>query len=225
MADTLTGGAQVTPAPEAAPTPAAPTPQAPAPTPAPGSQAPAPTTGQPAAPAPAGTIAGGNPAEPAQPAPASYDFSKSVPEGWKMDEAAAGQFSTIANGLKLNNEQANQLAKYGMEYAAGAVKAYQAQQEAQAKSWAEATKTALGADYDKTVGLVGTAVERMEKVIPNLRQVLNEGGIGNRVEVVKLFAEIGKMVGEDGGHSLKGAAANADAYAARYPKTDFSRYK
>lgn len=220
MADTLTGGAQVTPAPEAAPTPA-PAPEAPAPqTPDP---TPVPSTGQPAANAPTGTIAGGQ--TPAQPAPESYDFSKSVPEGWKLDEGVATQFSGIAKDLKLNNEQANKVAAYGMQYADNLITAYKEQQETRSSEWAKQTKEQLGADYDKTVGLVGTAVEQLEKVIPNLRQVLNEGGIGNRVEVVKLFAEIGKMVGEDGGHSLKGAAANADAYAARYPKTDFSRYK
>lgn len=151
-----------------------------------------------------GTIAGGAGGEEKIPAtndvPESYDFSKSVPEGMEFSEEAGTAFGSIAKEMKLSQDQAGKLANYGMTYAKGMMEAMQAKQAEQAASWGKETKEALGADYEKTVGYVGEAVEKLETKIPNIRQVLNESGFGNRKEIVMALAEMGRAFSEDTGH-------------------------
>ena len=183
---------------------------------------------------PAGTIAGSAGAAAQQPADTTaaptdnsavtYDFSGSIPEGFTADAKATEEFSEIAHGLNLNNDQANQLAAYGMQYAQRTMDAMQAAQEAQYQAWADESREKLGANFDKTVALAGTAIEKLEPAIPNIRQVLNQNGMGNRIEVIQLLAKFGEMVSEDTGNALS-AKSGSDPIANRYGNTDFSRYK
>lgn len=150
-----------------------------------------------------GTIAGGASGEdtPAiNDVPESYDFSNSVPDGMEFSEEAGTAFGSIAKEMKLSQDQAGKLANYGMTYAKSMVEAMQAKQAEQAANWGKETKEALGTDYEKTVGYVGEAVEKLETKIPNIRQVLNESGFGNRKEVVMALAEMGRAFSEDTGH-------------------------
>nr|DAT45063.1 MAG TPA: putative protease [Caudoviricetes sp.] len=132
--------------------------------------------------------------------PVVYDFTKAFESG-EVDQTIADEFSKMLNGVGATQEQAVELAKFGNKYATDLVTAYEAKrQEAlveQYNNYVEHTKEVLGNKYDETVAKAGAGVEVVEKSIPNIREILAENGLGNRVELIQLFAQIAGMAGED----------------------------
>lgn len=175
---------------------------------------------------PAGTLAGsaGEQKEETPTTPEAYDFTQSLPEGMELDQQAANEFSDIAREMNLTNDQANQLAKYGMSYAQNMAKAIAQQQIEEQQAWADETKKALGAKYNEEISYVGTALNKLEPLVPGLRQALNIGGIGNRIEIVRALAQVGRMVSEDSGHAATDTSAG-EIHSTRYPNTNFNSYK
>ena len=145
-----------------------------------------------------GTNTSGNQEPPAE--PVVYDFTKAFESG-EVDQTIADEFSKMLNGVGATQEQAVELAKFGNKYATDLVTAYEAKrQEAlveQYNNYVEHTKEVLGNKYDETVAKAGAGVEVVEKSIPNIREILAENGLGNRVELIQLFAQIAGMAGED----------------------------
>lgn len=145
-----------------------------------------------------GTDTSGNQEPPAE--PVVYDFTKAFESG-EVDQTIADEFSKMLNGVGATQEQAVELAKFGNKYATDLVTAYEAKrQEAlveQYTNYVEHTKEVLGNKYDETVAKAGAGVEVVEKSIPNIREILAENGLGNRVELIQLFAQIAGMAGED----------------------------
>lgn len=145
-----------------------------------------------------GTDTSGNQEPPAE--PVVYDFTKAFESG-EVDQTIADEFSKMLNGVGATQEQAVELAKFGNKYATDLVTAYEAKrQEAlveQYNNYVEHTKEVLGNKYDETVAKAGAGVEVVEKSIPNIREILAKNGLGNRVELIQLFAQIAGMAGED----------------------------
>lgn len=150
------------------------------------------------------TILGGNnggDANTDQPAePIVYDFSTAF-EGGEVDQTIADEFSKMLNGVGATQEQALQMAKFGNQYATNLVTAYENQKQealkAQYKGYADNAREVLGNKFDDTVSQAAAGVEAVEKTIPNIREILAENGLGNRVEVIQLFAHIANMASED----------------------------
>lgn len=148
------------------------------------------------------TILGGggdnNTDQPAE--PTVYDFSTAF-EGGEVDQTIADEFSKMLNGVGATQEQAVELAKFGSKYATDLVSAYETQKQQaldeQYKGYAETAKETLGVKFDETVSQAAAGVEAVEKTIPNIREILAENGLGNRVEVIRLFAHIAGMASED----------------------------
>ena len=149
------------------------------------------------------TILGGsggdnNTDQPAE--PTVYDFTQAL-EGGEVDQTIADEFSKMLNGVGATQEQAVELAKFGSKYAADLVSAYETQKQealkAQYDGYAETAKETLGVKFDETVSQAAAGVEAVEKTIPNIREILAENGLGNRLEVIQLFAHIANMAGED----------------------------
>lgn len=162
-----------------------------------------------------GTDTSGNQEPPAE--PVVYDFTKAFESG-EVDQTIADEFSKMLNSVGATQEQAVEMAKFGNKYATDLVTAYEAKrQEAlveQYNNYAEHTKEVLGNKYDETVGKAATGVEVVEKAIPNIRELLAENGLGNRVEIIQLFAQIAGMAGEDnnaGGGQPTGGTQSEDA--------------
>lgn len=136
--------------------------------------------------------------EPAE--PTVYDFSTAF-EGGEVDQTIADEFSKMLNGVGATQEQAIQLAKFGNQYATNLVTAYENQKQealkAQYKGYADNAREVLGNKFDTTVSQAAAGVEAVEKTIPNIREILAENGLGNRVEVIQLFAHIAGMASED----------------------------
>lgn len=160
--------------------------------------------------------------------PVTYDFKDVIPETFEFSEEEQGKFVEVIKDMNLSNEQASAIAKYGMEWAQGIVSDIADQIVAERKGWAETAKQELGADFDKTVQLCGTAIEHIEKTVPGIRQALNETGAGNRIEIIRAFSLLGTMIGSDPGIAQQGGVADANnvknEYASRYPNTDFKKY-
>ena len=163
-----------------------------------------------------GTLLGGNPnganqeEQQSVPEPIKYDFAPAF-EGGVVDENIASEFSKLLNGVGATQEQAVELAKFGSKYGTDLVTAYEEQrQQAEMKQYAEYaehTKEVLGAKFDETVAQASVGVEAVEKEIPNIRELLSQNGLGNRLEVIQLFAHIANMAGEDN-NSNSGKAGN-----------------
>lgn len=149
------------------------------------------------------TILGGgggdtNTDQPAE--PTVYDFSTAF-EGGEVDQTIADEFSKMLNGVGATQEQALEMAKFGNQYATNLVTAYENQKQealnAQYKGYADNAREVLGNKFDTTVSQAAAGVEAVEKTIPNIREILAENGLGNRVEVIQLFAHIAGMASED----------------------------
>lgn len=136
--------------------------------------------------------------EPAE--PTVYDFSTAF-EGGEVDQTIADEFSKMLNGVGATQEQALEMAKFGNQYATNLVTAYENQKQealnAQYKGYADNAREVLGNKFDATVSQAAAGVEAVEKTIPNIREILAENGLGNRVEVIQLFAHIAGMASED----------------------------
>ena len=156
-----------------------------------------------------------------QGAPDVYDFSALVPDGMEYDQQAAKEYGAIARECGLSQEQASKIAQYGMQFMQNGVQAAMAQITATQQKWGEDAKAQLGADFDKTVARAAVGINRLSQNIPGIREVLNETGAGNRIEMIQLMAAIGDLLGEDNGHGVPGYGGEKSLY----PNTNFGQYK
>lgn len=153
--------------------------------------------------------------EPAE--PTVYDFTQAF-EGGEVDQTIADEFSKMLNGVGATQEQAVELAKFGNKYATDIVSAYETQKQQaldeQYKGYAETAKETLGVKFDETVSQAAAGIEAVEKTIPNIREILAENGLGNRLEMIQLFAHIANMASEDnnaGNNNPSGTNQSEDA--------------
>ena len=170
-----------------------------------------------------GTLAGGSGNTPQAGAPEAYDFSQSLPDGATLDETVSKEFGDICRGMNLTNEQANQMAQYGYQFANRVMEQKEAQRAETIKSWGDDARRQLGNTFDSTMAECGAGVQFMERSVPNIRQILNETGAGNRIEFIRVFSALGRAISED-----HGTTAGSGSHAKNdnpYPNTDFSKYK
>lgn len=149
--------------------------------------------------------------------PTVYDFTKVFDSG-EVDQSIADEFSKMLNGVGATQEQAVELAKFGNKYATDLVTAYETQKQQalaeQYESYKENAIKELGNKFDETVAKAGAGIELIEKTIPNIREILAENGLGNRIEVIRVFEKIADMAAEDsnaGGGQPTGGTQSEDA--------------
>lgn len=155
-------------------------------------------------------------------APQVYDFTEIVPEGMEYDQEAATAFGNVARECGLTQDQAAKVAAYGMKYMQGGVQAALDQLMQQKVSWGEEAKRQLGADFEKTLATSAVGINKLSEKIPGFREMLNETGAGNRIEMIQFMAAVGNMFGEDAGHGADGAAGGEKTL---YPNTNFGMYR
>lgn len=155
-------------------------------------------------------------------APQVYDFSEIVPEGMEYDQESATAFGNVCRECGLTQDQAAKVAAYGMKYMQGGVQAALDQIMQQKVGWGEAAKQQLGADFDKTVSMAAVGINKLSEKIPGFREMLNETGAGNRIEMIQFMSAVGNLFGEDAGHGADGAAGGEKTL---YPNTNFGQYR
>ena len=155
-------------------------------------------------------------------APESYDFKPLFDEG-EFDEATANALGDVCRELNLSQEQANSIAKLGIDYHDSMLNSAIEAQEKMVNGWAEETKEKLGNKFNETMGNYGKALQYLERTSPNIRQILNETGAGNRIEVVQAMALLGSLLSEDKGVGANAGGSNVSSNL--YPNTDWSRYR
>lgn len=126
-------------------------------------------------------------------APESYEFK--APEGVQFDDTVIGAFSEVAKELNLPQDQAQKV----LDKMAPVIAARQAEQfQAARTEWAEAAKTDKEFGGEKLAENLGTAKKALDALAtPELRTLLEESGLGNHPEVIRVFYRAGKAISED----------------------------
>jgi hypothetical protein len=149
----------------------------------------------------------------AQGAPEKYELQ--APEGFQLEPDTTTAFEGVARELNLTNEQANKLVPLGAQL----VQKVQAQQQEahqqQVTQWATDAKSDKEFGGDKFDASLKVALKARDQfATPELRTVLDQTGLGNHPEVVRLFYRIGNAIADDkfvqaaaGGGTKKSAAA------------------
>lgn len=128
--------------------------------------------------------------------PEKYEFKAA--EGVTLDTKAVEAFSPIAKELGLTQEQAQKLVDL---YGSQMVGVSQAQAEAQAavvEKWAadaKADKEIGGANFEANANMAMKAIARFGT--PELKQLLNDTGLGNHPELVRFCMRAGALISED----------------------------
>ncbi|MEQ0776177.1 protease [Paraburkholderia tropica] len=132
-----------------------------------------------------------------KPAEVVYDFN--VPEGVKLEGPVFDELKTTAKELGLSNEQAQKVVDLGVKQAQSIQTQLVDAQKAQIAQWAETTQTdkELGGDaLGENLAVAKKALDTFGT--PELKKLLNESGLGNHPEIVRLFVKAGKAISEDG---------------------------
>ncbi|MHA6283711.1 peptidase [Morganella morganii] len=136
-----------------------------------------------------------DPGKPVVAAPEKYEFKAA--EGQELDVEAVKAFEPIAKELNLSNEQAQKLVDvYGSTIMPHVMKQIDEQWSRQSEQWAEQVRADKDLGSDASIGAAQKAMDKFGS--PELKQYLTETGLGNHPELVRIFANIGKAMSEDG---------------------------
>ena len=126
-------------------------------------------------------------------APESYEFK--APEGVQFDDTVIGAFSEVAKDLNLPQDQAQKV----LDKMAPVIAARQLEQiQAARVDWAEAAKADKefgGENLAENLGMAKKALDTF--ATPELRALLEESGLGNHPEVIRMFYRTGKAISGD----------------------------
>lgn len=158
------------------------------------------------------------PAEVTKPegAPESYDFK--APEGKEYDATVLEPFSAAAKEANLTQDAAQKLLN---SMAPKLAERQQAQVTAIQTGWLEASKTDKEFGGDKLQENLSTAKKALDTfATPEFKKLLDDTGLGNNPEVIRMLIRVGKNVSEDG--FVAGSAApngQRNIAAKLYPNT------
>lgn len=126
-------------------------------------------------------------------APEQYDFQS--PEGLTLDGTVLEQFSAAAKEMDLPQDKAQLM----LDKMAPVLAQRQAEQiQAVRTEWADTSRADKEFGGDKLGDSLATAKKAMDAfATPELRTLLDESGLGNHPEVIRLFYRTGKAMSED----------------------------
>ncbi len=150
-----------------------------------------------------------------QGAPEKYEFK--LPDGVQLDDKGTAAFSEVAKELNLTQEAAQKV----LDKMGPVIAGRHAEALTQAKAqWVESAQTDKEFGGDKLPENLAVAKKALDAFgTPELRTLLNESGLGNHPELIRLMYRAGKAISEDkfvpaGSGSPNGAK---DAANALYP--------
>ena len=154
-----------------------------------------------------------------QGAPEKYEFT--APEGAAaFDDSVIAQFSEVARELNLPQDAAQKV----LDKMGPAIQARQAETiQAARNMWAESAKSDKEFGGEKLTENLAVAKKALDTFgSPELRALLNESGLGNHPEMIRVLYRAGKAISEDrfvgAGRGGKVAPkSNSDYASALYP--------
>lgn len=155
--------------------------------------------------------------------PDAYDLA--APEGFTIDAKDVEIATPVLKELGLSNDAANKLVPVMAQVIANRVEALQNAQLQQVSAWrkerfdeARNDPEVGGAKWEESLALSAKALDQFgaPKGSP-FRNALDESGWGNHVEMVRMFAKIGRAIGEDSFTRADAGAPVRDAAATLYP--------
>lgn len=189
----------------------------PAPAPAPAAPAPAPANDPPA---PAPTPAAPSPA----PTPAAVEYKFNAPDGFELNQPALEKFTAIAKAKGLSQEDAQSM----VDIAVGMQQEQLTLHKQTVEGWQKEVKTGKRADGsdmpehlrfpqgDQFEPSLAIAKKALDASPPELKQLLNDTGMGNHPAVLMTFLKFGKMMAQDGFvPSGGGASGGTDSFETR----------
>lgn len=128
-----------------------------------------------------------------------------LPEGMKADEAALGEFKALATKHKLTSEQASEIVALQHKLNQTAEKAINEAWVGQGKKWADeinADKEFGGEKFKQTLDDAWRFIRKFggepdAKGVRPISKALDELGIGNHPELMKIMARAGRTLAED----------------------------
>lgn len=144
--------------------------------------------------------------------PETYELQ--APEGFTLDAKMVEAASPVFKELGLSNEQANKLvpvaAQFAQQIADNLNQQIISQVQADRKAWLDTAKSDPeigGANWEKTIATGAQALDRLGYTKgSSFRNLLDESGLGNHPEMIRMFAKVGKAISED---SFERGAGNA----------------
>lgn len=156
----------------------------------------------PAAPAEGAAAEGADPAATPEPKPEDVvpetyaDFT--APEGITLDTELADEFKVLAKELKLPQGKAQKVADIGVKMAAKWQAAQAEQIATTVAGWADETradKELGGENLDANLAVARKALDTFGT--PALRKMLDESGLGNNIEIIRMLHKAGSAISED----------------------------
>lgn len=126
-------------------------------------------------------------------APEAYD-TFSVSEGMNLDQAAVDAFTPVARELNLTQEQAQKLVDVWNDRQQAQFDAHVKQMDDWAAA-AKADKEIGGADHQEKFAVANKALDRFST--PGLTKLLQQTGLANHPDMVRVFYRIGKTISDD----------------------------
>lgn len=128
--------------------------------------------------------------------PDKYDLK--LPDGSLLNAKAVERIAAYAKAQRLTNEQAQSVLDTEHKAVASFIDGQIGELEARATAWAteaKADKEFGGDAFPQNMEYAKRAVDKY--ATPGLKQILNETGLGNHPEMLRVFYRIGKAMKED----------------------------
>lgn len=126
-------------------------------------------------------------------------YTLTAPEGYPISEGALKGLNEVCKNANLNEEQANAVMAYMKGNYTSAMASQQEAMQAQAKTWIgefQADKEFGGDNLDASVADAQRALATFDQS-GTVSKMLAETGYGNNPEVLRIFARVGRALGED----------------------------
>ena len=121
-----------------------------------------------------------------------------MPEGVEVDAALLTEAAPLFKELGLNQDQAQKLVDFQAKQAKAGSQSQVDTFNQLMNDWQEQSKSdkEFGGDkFDENVGIARAAVDKFGT--PELKQLLEEHGVGNHPEVIRFMVKVGKLTAED----------------------------
>lgn len=142
-------------------------------------------------------------------------FELTAPEGYPINEAGLKGLNDLCKSANLTKEQGEAV----LQHMAGNYAAFTEQQQAQGKAWIEefkADKDFGGDKFDASLADARKALATFDDS-GTVSKMLLETGYGNNPAVLKIFARVGRALGEDKLPGMSGGAEDKPLEERFYP--------